>query len=112
MINTKERHEDIKKLYKRFNTGVEDKNRTPILEGDIIKFECPLEDDIFKVVYVDGYDSNFYTLNPRCAFFGLVPRSQNKEELLIEILDFQYDDEYRYEVLGNIYENPELLEEK
>lgn len=111
-MSVEERHQNIQKLFRRFNTGVEDKYNKPILEGDVIKFEAPLEDNVFKVVYVDAYDSNFYTTHPDCAFFGLVPRDQDKEKHLIEIMGFQYDDEYRYEIIGNIYDNPELFEKE
>ena len=74
-------------------TGMTDKNGVKIFEGDIVKFY----DTIHKVV--------FETKNGT-AYFG------------IKISDTEtwgfgnYVEVYKLEVIGNIYDNPELLEVK
>ena len=84
--------------------GLEDKNDKEIYEGDIVKFEdC----------YFDQKD-NFYNI-------GVVQRERNTDELTIGQLLYQktdFDENYIdyieqtfevCEVIGNIYQNPELL---
>ena len=66
-------------------TGLKDKNRTEIYEGDIVKWKNR-EKDIFKYAKVFFEDGAFRLYN---TYFEL-----NKYENL--------------EVVGNIYENPEI----
>src|SRR5690606_4405141 len=68
-------------------TGLKDKNGKDIYEGDIVKHAT--DEGVYKVIFEDG---GFYVKN------------------LFEY-DFQTINEYPLEVIGNIYENPELLEE-
>ena len=85
-------------------TNLKDINGTEIYEGDIVKFEdC----------YFDQKD-NFYNI-------GVVQRERNTNELAIGQLLYQktdFDENYIdyieqnfevCEVIGNIYQNPELL---
>lgn len=66
-------------------TGLKDKNGKEIYEGDIVRHAT--DEGIYKVIFEDG---GFYVKN------------------LFEY-DFQTINEYPLEVIGNIYENPELL---
>lgn len=68
--------------------GIEDKNKKEIYESDIVKIDGKRE--LFTVVWVCD-----------TARFGL----QSKEELLY----FEFGIGSRIEVVGNKYENPELL---
>lgn len=85
-------------------TGLTDKTGRPIFEGDIVKKE-----------YGVGYETNYYPSYPK-----------NTQNCTIEIVEFCYGDNedsvywkplkppsdehfyYMYEVIGNIYDNPEL----
>lgn len=62
-------------------TGLHDKNRKEIYEGDIVRCLTTNDEDIFVVRY---------THHPRSSSF-----------------EVGHDEEY--EIIGNIYENPELL---
>ena len=71
-------------------TGVTDKNGTKIFEGDIVRYG----DTIHEVVFEQRNGT---------AYFGLVYSES-------ETLPFgHYQDLRQIEVIGNIYDNPELI---
>ena len=71
-------------------TGLTDKNGTKIFEGDVVRYG----DTIHKVVFEQRNGT---------AYFGLVYSP-------IETLPFgHYQDLRQLEVIGNIYDNPELI---
>lgn len=81
-------------------TGLKDKNGNLIFEGDIVKDDF---DDIARV----KYSSHFQRLH---LFFNLGSRKHldNYTKCGVHILDWIYP-VVSLEVIGNIYEDPELL---
>lgn len=90
-------------------TGLKDKNGVKIFEGDILQthFEFSPGDAGYndsQRPFVVGWDKD------RMCFRGWKPGIDRHSYKLLEIIDFFGKQEEVYEVIGNIYDNPELLE--
>ena len=110
--------QNLNKLFKVFDesvgqyTGIKDINGVEIYEGDIIK-----ED-----IYIDGLHSEYTSvveydeINPAFVLRRKIDMTKHKE--MNETLYFKYEyllgqhDWGHIKVIGNIYDNPELLKEK
>lgn len=81
-------------------TGLKDKNQNEIFEGDIvtIKSQYETENPIDTLAKVEFFDGSF-----RLDFHGMI--------LNWAVLECSKSN-WLIEVIGNIYENPELLVEK
>ena len=78
------------------STGLKDKNGKEIFEGDILAIET--DEGILNVnIFWDS----------KHALFMFESKKYNEKDLLAELVE---DNTYPFEIVGNIYENPELLE--
>ena len=86
---------DIKSLGQY--TGLHDKNGNEIYEGDIvnIKYKFDNTEYICEIIYIDG------AFRTKKFIFGSY----------YDCLYYWYANDCEIEVIGNIYDNPELLEE-
>ena len=101
------------------STGLRDKNNKEIFEGDILKFNDEWDDYCYEG-YVDGSTEgiNFVEIERKttCFTFGKFQTSDSsllyfmKDEYL-SFEDLITDKDFEFEIVGNIYENPELLED-
>jgi len=101
------------------STGLRDKNNKEIFEGDILKFNDEWDDYCYEG-YVDGSTEgiNFVEIEREttCFTFGKFQTSDSsllyfmKDEYL-SFEDLITDKDFEFEIVGNIYENPELLED-
>ena len=95
------------------NTGFKDKNGKYIYVGDILKFddEFPTWDYEGEVSACGGFNVAIVTKEKNCitltnfqADDGRLEEMLCTRELIFNELNFEY-----YEIIGNIYENKELL---
>lgn len=89
-----ERNGQERFIYQQY-TGLEDNNGNEIYEGDILRIDCNFEHR--KGIVVDKVD--YWN----CSF-------STSEWLFHELIDNDEKGKQKFEVIGNIYENPELLE--
>lgn len=96
------------------NTGMKDKNGKYIYVGDILKFddEFPTWDYEGEVSACDGVNAAIVTKEKNCitltnfqADDGGLEEMLCTKELIFDELNFE-----DYEIIGNIYENKELVE--
>lgn len=88
--------DDVKEYELMQSTGLFDKNGKEIFEGDILGIET--DEGILNVnVFWDD----------KHALFMFESEIHNEKELLAELVE---DNTYPFEIIGNIYENKELLD--
>ena len=80
------------------STGLQDKNGKEIFEGDILA--CKTDDEVINL--------NIFW-DEEHALFMFESKKYNEQEPLAELVE---DNTYPFEIIGNIYENPDLLEDK
>lgn len=98
-------------------TGLTDKNGKKIFEGDIVKqtFETTIKIDSYDYMDIWGYDIGEAIITPSKGACIKNPY-QHREEDGEVVMKYEKTKmrknivSYRCEVIGNIYDNPELLE--
>lgn len=78
-------------------TGLKDENGREIYEGDVVRYECCFESYVEEVIYDDKHCN-----------FGTIDKDEKTFSFDVLISDFDVD---CFEVVGNKYENLELLGE-
>lgn len=89
-------------------TGLKDKHGKLIFEGDIIKYFCPAEycsDGVHKCLECYSGENGSVHYDEDLAMYEY--RSKSSECPLTDNINTEED----LEIIGNIYENPELLSE-
>ena len=100
------------------STGLYDKNGKEIFEGDILKFNDEWADYGYEG-YIEGSIEgiNYVEIKREktCFTFG---KTKLPESSLIDLVENEHypfeglliEASYEFEIIGNVYENPELLE--
>lgn len=88
-------------------TGLTDKNGKKIFDGDIVKCYDKNVDESFFAIIMFGNPNGFYN-------YGWQLKPIGKTDFNVDILCWvDMEDTGAYiEIIGNIFENPELLEER
>lgn len=83
-------------------TGLRDKDEIEIYEGDILRVVGPWEDENnTKIIVVEFSDEGGYIIEWQNGFLG--------GEADLTLLGWARNEDYILEVIGNIWENPNLL---
>jgi hypothetical protein len=101
------------------STGLFDKNGKEIFEGDILKFNDEWAEYDY-CGYVDGVTEGINCVEvvrgEACFEFGKTKLPESAlfaiEDEHFKFKDFIKDEGREFEIIGNIYENPELLEKE
>lgn len=96
-IELRPRDEDIILMQ---STGLKDKNGKEIFEGDVIAIEV---DDTGMPINARVFQ------NSKIGVLMFHVFEDNEDVPMVELLE---DNSVAFEIIGNIYENPELLEEE
>lgn len=98
---------DIDNIEIMQSTGIKDRNGKLIYEGDIVKSE----EYPFKSNDKYNYSAEICWAKDSAQFFYYVFKNKDSEVVGRSTGNTGSLEEYEWEIIGNIYENPELLEE-
>lgn len=88
------------------STGILDKNSQEIFEGDIVKRDGIKRPEVVRFGEWIDVDSLGY----KEQYIGFYFESEHEGQEWLHSVEPQFN--HLYKIIGNIYENPELLEEK
>ncbi len=88
------------------STGLKDKNGEEIFEGDIVKKDGIKRPEVVRFGEWIDVDSLGY----KEQYIGFYFESEHEGQEWLHSVEPQFNNLYK--IIGNIYENPELLEEK
>ena len=86
------------------STGLKDKNDQEIFEGDIVKRDCMKRPEVVRF----GEWINVDSLGYKEQYIGFYFESEHEGQEWLHSVEPQFN--HLYKIIGNIYENPELLE--
>ena len=88
------------------STGLKDKNGKEIFEGDVVSRNSGMSSvvEFGKWIYEEDFGYKIKNI-------GFYLNSSYDDDEFFQAMDYE-DIRKNYEVIGNIYENPELLEDK
>lgn len=89
-------------------TGLTDRDGREIFEGDIVKGVAYSTDFIGYIVWIDsisGFGVRYFNKHRE-------PTAWENSSILKAIQMWKHPNEFQAEIIGNIFDNPELLEEK
>lgn len=89
-------------------TGIRDSSKKEIYEGDIIKFNDYVEIEMGGVLLLPPSNIALVEFTPENACFSFIFNPKNPVPLRRNVKQINFS---VMEVIGNIYKNPELLEE-
>ena len=100
------------------STGLKDKNGKEVFEGDILKFNDEWAEYCYEGYVegsVEGINYVEVVRGEACFEFGKTKYPESSLFILMEdehlnFKDFIKSEDFEFEIIGNIYENPELLE--
>nr|DAL17692.1 MAG TPA_asm: YopX protein [Caudoviricetes sp.] len=110
----------VERLVIMQSTGLKDKNGKEIFEGDILKFNDEWNEYCHEG-YVDGSVEgvNYVEVvkGEACFEFGKTRYPESSlfiymEDEHLSFAELVKDKDFEFEIIGNIYKNPELLEDK
>lgn len=112
--------EDIKNYDLMQSTGLFDRNGKEIFEGDILKFNDEWDEYCYEGYVegsVEGINYVEVVRGEACFEFGKTKYPDSSLFILMEdehlnFKDFIKSEDFEFEIIGNIYENPELFEEE
>ena len=94
-------------------TGLKDKNGKEIYEGDIVAYSSPMFGNVHKGAVSRYFNGRYKVTYRRGDHPMYIPDERTNEKTTKDLDDWTHSDGGNFAVvIGNLYENPELLEDR